>query len=295
MPIRVAVVGPGRVGQALARRWREAGICLLGFLGRSRASAERAVAFSGGGEPLAPADLARAHVVVFAVSDPQLPEAVNAAVAAATPRSCSLWLHTSARYGLEPFTPLERQGVRIGSLHPAAPFADAASGYEALAGRPALLVADPRGRRLLHGLCLRLPMQPVWAQPGGDRRAYHAACALAANGLTALRADVDAAFRGSGVVDAASAELLADALMRAALDGCRAAGPERALSGPVLRGDAETVALHLAALARSSPESEASYRALMQTAVRLARRRGLAPDLAAALERLLRAREGQGG
>lgn len=287
MPIRIAVVGPGRVGQALGRRWREAGLCLLGFVGRTRASAERAIAFAGGGDVLALADLARAHVVAFAVGDPELPLAVAEAVAAREPRSCSLWLHTSARHGLEVFAPLERRGVRIGSLHPVAPFADAERGYASLRGKPALLVADPRGKRLLRGLCERLPMQPVWARSGGDRAAYHAACALAANGLTALRADVDLAFRGSGVVDDADADRIADALMTAALDGCRAHGAERALSGPVLRGDAETVTAHRRALARGAPVTEATYRELMRSALRLAVARGLPPDRVAAVLRAL--------
>lgn len=287
MPIRIAVVGPGRVGQALGRRWREAGLCLLGFVGRTRASAERAIAFAGGGAVLDLADLAGAHVVVFATGDPDLPGAVAAAVAAREPRSCSLWLHTSARHGLEAFQPLERRGVRIGSLHPVAPFADAGRGYAALVGKPALLVADPRGKRLLLGLRQRLPMQPVWARPGGDRATYHAACALAANGLTALRADVDLAFRGSGLVDGADADRLADALMTAALDGCRADGAERALSGPVLRGDAETVTAHRRALARSAAQAEPVYRELMRSALRLAFARGLPPDRVAAVLRAL--------
>ena len=278
MAIRVAILGPGRVGMALGRRLRESGVDVLGYLGRSDASAQRACEFVGGGRPLTFADLSSAHVVLFAVSDPALREVVANAVAAAEPRSCSLWIHTSARFDLSVFEPLERKGVRIGALHPVAPFPDAEAGYRGLAGKPAALIADPRARRLLATLVQKLSMVPLWCQPGGSRVLYHAACALAANGLTALRAAVDAAFTASGCLADADAAIAADALMRAALDACRDLGPTAALSGPVVRGDAETLRLHRAALRASAPEVESVYRAVMGAAVPLAHARGLSAD-----------------
>ena len=277
MAIRVAILGPGRVGMALGRRLRESGVDVLGYLGRSDASAQRACDFAGAGRPLAFADLQRAHVVLFAVSDPSLRDVVEKAVAGAEPRSCSLWLHTSARFDLSVFEPLERKGVRLGALHPVAPFPDAEQGYRGLAGKPAALIADPRARRLLTTLTQKLGMVPMWCQPGGSRALYHAACALAANGLTALRAAVDAAFAASGCLQPADASFAGDALMRAALDACKELGPTAALSGPVVRGDAETLRSHRAALRASAPELDPLYRALMAAAVPLANARGLSP------------------
>lgn len=288
MPIRVAIVGPGRVGKALGRRMREAGVEVLGFVGRSEASAAEACSFLGSGRPLALAELSLAHVVMFSVSDPALADAVRAAVAAAAPRSCSLWIHTSARHDLAVFEPLATKGVRIGALHPVAPFPDAATGCALLDGKPALLVADPRGRRLLGALTQRLGMRPLWCQPGGSRELYHAACAMAANGLTALRATVDATFAHSGCLSPQDAAVAADALMRAALDLCASRGPVAALSGPVVRGDAVTLRAHRAALRAVDPTIDATYAALMAACVPLARDRGLAEArIAEALRALL--------
>ena len=284
MPIRVAIVGPGRVGMALGRRFAAAGVRVLGYVGRSEASAQRACEFVGEGRPLALAELAAAHVVMFCVSDPSLRDAVSAAVAAAQPRSCSLWIHTSARFDLAVFEPLATKGVRIGALHPIAPFPDAESGASSLLGKPALLIADPRARRLLATLVDRLGMRAMWCQPGGDPLIYHAACALAANGLTALRAAVDAAFAHSNRLSSEDAGVAADALMRAALDACLALGPQNALSGPVLRGDAETLRLHRKALRLEDPAIDAVYAAVMTAAIPLARARGLGGDALVAVE-----------
>ena len=136
--------------------------------------------------------------------------------------------------------------------------------------------------RLLRRLCDWLGMVPVDLPPGADRVLYHAACALAANGATALRALVDRAFVASGLPAAAGARL-GDALLQAAITACREHGPVAALSGPVRRGDAETVRRHLDRLARSAPEVAAAYRVLMQQALELARDDGLSTAAAVAV------------
>ena len=287
MPIRLAVVGPGRVGSALGHRFAAAGADLLGFVGRSAASAAAAVAFAQHGRVLALADLATAHVVVFAVGDPDLAAAVAAAAAAVARRRCSLWLHTSGRHGLEVLAPLAGSGVRLGSLHPVAPFPDAATGLRQLAGRPVVLLGDARSRRLLLRLATMLGMQPLWARPG-DRTLYHAACALAANGLTALRGAVDTVLANAAVLAPQDADVLADALMAAALQACRERGAAAALSGPVARGDDATVAAHRTALlAHGGQALDDVYRALMVQALELALRRGLSESAATALRRAL--------
>lgn len=276
MAIRLAVVGPGRVGRALARRLGERGVDVLGFVGRNPASVAAALAFCGRGRPLGAADLATAHVVVFAVGDAELPAAVAATAAATQPRSCSLWLHTSGRFGVDVLQPLREHPVRCGALHPVAPFPDAESGLAALRGRPAVLRGEPRAMRLLHRLALLLDMVPC-VDHGGDPVLYHAACALAANGLTALADLVDGVLRAHGGLPAADAQQVRQALLTAAVDACGALGPTAALSGPVVRGDVATVRAHLAALDAALPLAGAAYRALLLHAVELAERQGHAP------------------
>ena len=101
---------------------------------------------------------------------------------------------------------------------------------------------------------------------------YHAACVLAANGLTALYSMVEELLeRALPDVDPGQVAL---PLMRAALDSCERSGSTDALSGPVLRGDAELLARQVASLGSSSPEVAATYRGLMQRASEMAQARG---------------------
>ncbi|MBL8734267.1 MAG: DUF2520 domain-containing protein [Planctomycetes bacterium] len=286
MVVRVLIVGPGRVGVAFAARLRAAGTAVLGLVGRDAARTSAAAASVG----VAVADwsaLAAAPVVVFAVGDPELPGCLEQAAAHGPWRRAALWLHTSGRYDLTVFDGRLPAGCRRGALHPVLPFADAVAGAAAMPGAPAVLLGDAKAMRCLRLLAGRLGLVPMVAD-GGDRTLYHAACALAANGLTALFGAVERTFAAAGGLAVADQRRLADALLAAALRECRARGAAAALSGPVRRGDAATVALHRQRLAASAPEQAELYRALMRAALPLARAAGLAAGpaqaVAAALE-----------
>lgn len=285
VPLRIVIFGPGRVGVAFARALASARCDVLGFVGRDPDRAAAAVAAAGCGRVLAAADHGKAHVVVFAVGDDDLVGAVRAAVAAAPARPCSLWLHTSGRHGLEAFDGIA--GIRRGIVHPTTPVPAPRAGDEPLRGAPGVLVGDPRAQRLLHGLCRRLGLVPFDGH-GGNRALYHAACALAANGLTGLFAEAAAAFAASGVVRPGDGERLVAALMRGALQACGERGPVDGLTGAVRRGDAATVAAHLRELRAHAPAALPVYLATAQAALRLARAAGLAParadEVAAALD-----------
>jgi predicted short-subunit dehydrogenase-like oxidoreductase (DUF2520 family) len=100
---------------------------------------------------------------------------------------------------------------------------------------------------------------------------------LAANGATALFGMAADLVRGAGGLDRRDGDAIVAALMNAAVRAASEHGADRALSGPVRRGDAETVALHLAALQDQAAVATPTYVALMQQALLLARDQGLAP------------------
>lgn len=286
MAASVAVVGPGRVGSALARLWSAGGLRVLGFHGRSREAVATAVAFAGSGRELARlAAVREASAVLVAVPDHALAEVAAAALAEDAVRPCALWFHCSGSAGLEPFEALAQGGARIGALHPLCPVPDAETGARLLPGRRACLLGDAAALRFLRVLATKAGLVP-FADPGFDRALYHAACALAANGVTALHAAAARAFASAGAAPADAAELAAS-LLEPALGLSCTLGPAAALSGPVRRGDAARVANHLAALARSAPELVAPYRALMRQALRLAYESGLPQDRILAVARVL--------
>lgn len=280
--MRIVIVGPGRVGSAFGRRLVEAGDELVGFIGRDATSTAAAVSFAGHGMPLSTGDHQRGEVVVFCVGDGELESAIAELLAAAPPLGRSLWLHTSGCHGLEVFDAVVSQGARRGALHPASPFADAASGYRQMVGQPAVLLSDENSAGSLEHLASRLGMVAVHSA-GGQRTLYHAACALAANGLVVLRGLVDDMFASSEALSPADSKRVADALMTAALNNASQVGATKALSGPIVRGDLATVNAHLEIIGSRVQHAEGAYRALMHSALRLAIARGLSQTDAAAL------------
>ena len=287
MPVRIAIVGPGRVGTTFAQRFVRGSADVLGYVGRHPERAAAAVSALGSGRVLDWGDLTGAHVVVFAVGDGQLEEAV-AAAARSGGRRCSLWLHTSGRYDLSVFASAKPLGVRVGSLHPLAPFATSLDGSQ-LNGAPALLQGEERSLSLLRRLCGMLGLVPVVC--GEQNRAlYHAACALAANGATALFGLAEDLMAQAGGLSGEDSRSIVAALMGAATAGSRQHGAGSALSGPVRRGDDATVRAHLGELDGLGPGASDVYRALMRHAVQLSAGQGLPDDVCARLLDVLSSR-----
>jgi predicted short-subunit dehydrogenase-like oxidoreductase (DUF2520 family) len=293
MVLRIAIVGPGRVGMAFARRFVRAGVEVLGFVGRDRAGTESCIADLGVDRAnlrvLTWPDVQSAHVVIFAVGDSELPAAIEAA-ASVGGRPCSLWLHTSGRHGLEVFAKALPLGVRVGALHPLLPFGSVQT--QSMQGALALLLGEPRSMRLLHRLCQLLELQAIVCATGRDskhsrasehnliehnRPLYHAACALAANGATALFGLASELLLRAGGIAKQDGDRMVASLMQSAVASSEQHGAGPALSGPVRRGDAETVTAHLAAMNAAAKTAVPAYVALMNGALSLARDQGLAP------------------
>ncbi|MEM7203927.1 MAG: Rossmann-like and DUF2520 domain-containing protein [Planctomycetota bacterium] len=289
--MRLAVVGPGRVGTALATLWVRRGAGdLLGFLGRSDASVAEALRVAAAGRALAAADLQEADVVLVTTPDGGL-AAVVEGLADSGVSAGALWVHCSGLLDLEVLKSAQQAGAAIGALHPVCPIPDAATGLRDLPGQPAVLQGDAGVEPRLRALAERLGLEPLWLG-AADRRRYHAACALAANGGTALFALAERllvrppAAGGCGMA-AADARRVVAALLRTAVASAERVGPGTALSGPARRGESVVIAQHLDALAEDAT-ARSAYRALSLAAVELAVASG-ALDAAAehALRRLL--------
>jgi predicted short-subunit dehydrogenase-like oxidoreductase (DUF2520 family) len=290
----VAVVGPGALGGALARRIRDArGFALLGLLGRDADRLVDAIRFVGAGRPLRAAQLRDADVVLLTVPDHAIEACAEAFAGVGAVAPGSVWAHCSGATGLEVLAPLAARGAETGVLHPACPVPDRSRGVASLPGSPALVRAtSAAAHAVLTAFATALGLRPITpaeslaAAAGGaafDPVAYHAGCALAANGLTGLLASATEVLVGSGL-DPEGARAVAAALAARAVEDVAARGPAAALSGPLVRGDVATVAAHLAAV----PEDlRPLYRAAMRRALQLLDEAGRAPEHRAELLRLL--------
>jgi predicted short-subunit dehydrogenase-like oxidoreductase (DUF2520 family) len=284
----VALIGAGRLGTTFARLLAGRGYRLGAIVAKRLASARRAVAAAGAGR--ATTSLRRgidgARLVLLAVPDRSV---FTLAVSLAPLRR---WegrtvLHTAGSLGPEALAPLADAGAAVGCLHPLRSFPPPARPLRSLRGVYATLEGDGKALVLARRLCRDLGLRPLRLAPG-ERAAYHAAAALASNHLVALAdAAAETLCRAGAPRSQALSSLIP--LMRGAVDALDRDGLPSALTGPIARGDVETVERHLRALESAAPELEALYRTLSLRAVGLARRAGtLKPASARKLTTLLR-------
>ncbi len=279
--LRVGVVGAGRVGTALAVALSRAGHEVAAVSAVSDASVRRieqrlpGVAIRHPPEVVAAADL-----VLMTVPDDVLPGLVAGLAATGAAVEGRLIAHASGRHGLGVLDPVVRAGALPLALHPVMTFTGRPDDIDRLAGISFGVTAPEPLRPVAEALVVEMGGEPVFIAEE-QRDLYHAALASGANYLVTLVVQACDLLRDAGV--AQPARMLAP-LLSAALDNALRLG-DTALTGPVARGDADTVASHVAALRADAPEALPAYLAL----ARLTADRAVAAGLlsAADAQRLL--------
>jgi predicted short-subunit dehydrogenase-like oxidoreductase (DUF2520 family) len=290
---RIGILGSGRMARALGRALWERGQPVTAVAGRSLPRAEEAALFIGGGaEAVSPTVLpSLADSILIAVSDGALREAADLLRAAGM--SAGAVLHTSGVHGPEVLDSLAGEGVSCGALHPLQTLSASESSWQGLLRAAFALSAEGSAAlwgeeivRSLEGRLLRINRD--------GKPLYHAAAVLASNYVVSL---LDAALElmaAAGVPREEALPALAP-LVRKSLENCLAEGPEKALTGPVDRGDVSTVELHLEAFrsARLPERVERLYKALGHQALDMAGRKGLAATSLTRLGRLFDNSQGE--
>ncbi|WP_097875045.1 Rossmann-like and DUF2520 domain-containing protein [Streptomyces sp. ms184] len=282
--LTVGVVGAGRVGPALAASLQLAGHRPVAVSGVSDASRRRAAALLPDVPLVEPAEvLARAELVLLTVPDDVLPTLVEGLVETGAVRPGQLLVHTSGRYGTRVLDPALRAGALPLALHPAMTFTGTAVDVQRLAGCSFGVTAPDELRLAAEALVIEMGGEPEWIAEEA-RPLYHAALALGANHLVTLVAQSMELLSKAGV---AAPDRMLGPLLGAALDNALRSG-DAALTGPVARGDAGTVAAHIGELRTHAPQAVAGYVAMARTTADRALAHGLlkaelAEDLLVAL------------
>lgn len=255
----MGVIGAGRVGAVLGSALRAAGHAVVGVSAVSAASRERAEVLLPNVPVLEVPDVVeRAELVLLAVPDDALAELVEGLAATGAWLPGQLVVHTSGRYGWRVLGPAAAAGAIPLALHPAMTFTGTSLDLVRLADCCFGVTAPGPVLPIAQALVVEMGAEPVVIAEEA-RPLYHAALAHTANHLVTLVAQGLDLLAAAGVE--AGDRVLAP-LLSAALDNALRHG-DAALTGPVSRGDAGTVAAHLEALGASGvPGAQTTYRAL---------------------------------
>ncbi|WP_300345293.1 DUF2520 domain-containing protein [Nesterenkonia sp.] len=276
----VGVISAGRVGAVLGAALRAAGHQVVGVHAVSADSQDRAETLLPGAPVLdVPEILRRAELILLAVPDDVLPEVVRGAAEAGHFQPGQLVIHTSGRFGTGVLAPAEAAGAVTLAIHPAMTFTGMSLDLQRLSACAFAVTAGEDVLPVAQALTVEMGGEPVVVAEQ-HRPAYHAALAHASNHLNILTAQSAQLLEGIGVEDPSR---VLGPLMQASLDNALASGAG-ALTGPVARGDAGTVAEHLQVLADPGHPQDVrgAYQAMALSAAQRAVERGLISERTAA-------------
>jgi predicted short-subunit dehydrogenase-like oxidoreductase (DUF2520 family) len=278
--LTVGVVSAGRVGAVLGAALAAAGHHVVATSGVSRESVRRAAALLPDVPLKSPDDVvAGADLALLAVPDDVLPGLVRGVAAAGCFRPGQIVVHTSGAHGVGMLAPAVEHGVLPLALHPVLTFTGRSEDVARLAGASVGVTAtegDEAGWSVGEALVVEMGAEPVRV-PEAVRPLYHAALAHGANHLVTLVRDCADLLDRAGI---RPAERLIAPLLSAALDNALRHG-DRALTGPVARGDVGTVRTHLRELDAADADLARTYRAMAARTAHRAQAAGLLPDHAA--------------
>jgi predicted short-subunit dehydrogenase-like oxidoreductase (DUF2520 family) len=245
--MKVIVLGRGKVGSALARRLSERGSA-VSLRSARHASWRKGAARDG-------ARKSRAGTIwLLAVADYAIADVARQLAAEVSPRD--VVLHCAGARDASELSACRDAGAATGVLHPLVSFASKRATPD-FAGCTFVVTGAPRALRAARLLCRQLDAVCLVAPVMGP--AYHAAAALLANGSAALAYSAQRILSELGIEQRAAERALAGLLATVA-SNVGTVGVPQALTGPVARGDADTVRAHLRALSQLSSQLAAPYR-----------------------------------
>jgi len=266
--LSVGVVGAGRVGAVLAAALREAGHSVTAASGVSAESVSRIETLLSGVPRQEPEQVVRAaDLVLLTVPDDSLAPLCAGLATVGAFRPGQLVVHTAGRFGVGILSDAVAAGALPLAIHPAMTFTGTSLDRSRLADSVFAVTAPTALLPIAQALVVEMGGEPLVVAEE-DRPAYHAALVHGANHAVTLVAQAAAVLARLGVEEPGRVLApLVHASVENALAG--AAGSVASLTGPVVRGDAGTVAAHLAALA-AVPETRAAYRAMARATADLA-------------------------
>jgi predicted short-subunit dehydrogenase-like oxidoreductase (DUF2520 family) len=268
------VVGAGPVGTGLAGKLLRSGVPVLGILGRDAEAAERAGGIAGvrAWAEKHPCDLRMAEVFVLAVPDRQLAGVAETLVASNKLGPHHMLLHTSGAYAAtELFAAVRGQVRGVGTLHPLVSLADREHAIARLDRVAFAVEGDAAARALAARLVKLMGGRPL--TPAANQMAlYHAGAVFGSNMVVALAGVAARVLIAAGVAETDALPALVP-LLRSAVANLGDLGLPAALTGPVARGDHETVVRHLAVLADTGVGD--AYRLIGREVLRIAAEKNL--------------------
>jgi predicted short-subunit dehydrogenase-like oxidoreductase (DUF2520 family) len=288
----VAIIGAGRVGSSVGFLLARAGYAVTAVVAQTAVSAERALAFIGSG--VSAADVVKASgadIVFITTPDRSIQEVCSRIARGGGLKPGALVVHMSGAHSLDLLDAAREAGAYRAVVHPLQSVPSMEQGVRNLPGSYFRVEADPEALATAKELVKALGgvelMMPKWTPGRHSAALYHAGAVAVSNYFVAL-IDYGLKFYEALGADRQEALKAILPLVKGTLANIETLGIPAALTGPVVRGDVETVRGHIDAMREQAPELLDLYRALARHTIAVARERGLSDEKAEEMMRLLK-------
>lgn len=282
--MKIGIVGAGKVGVAIASVLRAKGFEVAAIASRRQESLDAARRYVGDGVAYT-RDIRdvveRSDVVGVTTQDREIPGVALEIAGHFRDLAGKVFFHTSGAHGATELRPLDDKGAKIGSLHPLQTFPDIESGITNLPSTYIFIEGDEAAVPNLERIALSLGSKVVRIE-SSRKVLYHLSAVFVCNLLCALL------YEGEQIMEKIGIDLVPFyPIIKSTLSNIEAKGPLPSLTGPVIRGDSDTMAAHLAAM-KEMPLAAGVYKELSRVALEMAKKTGaLSPEQVEGLERIL--------
>jgi len=269
---RLTLIGAGRLAKGLGRLWSLSGtLRIVDVLSCHAQTSEAAVDSIGGGRPLTDYRLLEpADLFLIATPDRALSQAVAELAKTGLVDSNAIVFHCSGAESSALLGPARGCGASVASVHPIMSFTDKPLSAAEFAGVMCAIEGDERAVRATSQAFSAIGGRVVRIEPD-QKILYHAGAVMGSNYLVTLLARALEVYDLAGIDRALGLAMLGP-LARQTLENLLRDGPQAALSGPIVRGDAELVQRQYAALKSADVQLASLYRAFAAETARLAGR-----------------------
>jgi predicted short-subunit dehydrogenase-like oxidoreductase (DUF2520 family) len=290
----IAIIGAGRLGQALAIALKSRGYPIVALVAQHRRKAEQAATLvaNGGSRPLALAAtelavLPSASLILIATPDDVIEQTSERLSKLFGNEKRAIVLHTSGALSSEVLRPMAAVGFETGSMHPLVSISEPAAGAEALRGAFFCLEGTRKAKTLAASLVRELGGNSFTIKPE-HKALYHAAAVMASPHLVSLFDLATEMLAACGLSQRKSQQVLAP-LLESTVNNLKTSNAQQALTGTFARGDVATVRRHLEALSgKELAEALEVYKLVGLHSLKLAEKNRLNAQLARQIRKIVK-------
>lgn len=271
--MNIGFIGAGKVGISFGRYLVDNHIPVTGYTSRSYEAAKRAADFTGGQCFNSIEELVKKADIIFVTTPDAVISSIAQKLLGCQLRRGQIFIHMSGGLSSSELGPVKDKGCHVASLHPLQAFADINKAVVDLGNTFFSLEGDKEAINILEEI-IKQCGNPYVILAAENKSLYHSAACVASNYLVTLLYFAERLLAAADISNEVGIEALIP-LIKSSIENAKSLGTADAITGPIARGDVNTINLHMQAINKHCPELKELYSCLGRATLELASKKKL--------------------